>query len=306
MPISFKHDSSTIYELTRKQVKTQYRDSSLGFIWTVLNPLLTMLVMWFVFDKIFGGDDPYYPIYLLTGNILFTAIRNSSVQCLESLVIHRDLLLRTKVELYVFPFSNCVSTLVNFAFSLIALIPFLIVKSITIGAMPPEPALSMKVLFETVPVLFSYQLPFLLLMLPAFFLFELGVGFFLSIIYVFFRDIKHIYSIFLVLWMYMTPIFYKVDLIAEKSPAAFKILKLNPMYHFTKYFRECIYGGATGFDFEIGKFTIKEAAEGGAHVINTYLPTFGTLGWCYVCGVAAFIIGFTTFQIFKRKAIMRI
>ena len=74
MPISFKHDSSTIYELTRKQVKTQYRDSSLGFIWTVINPLLTMLVMWFVFDKIFGGDDPYYPIYLLTGNILFTAI----------------------------------------------------------------------------------------------------------------------------------------------------------------------------------------------------------------------------------------
>ena len=306
MHFSIKHDSSTIYELTRKQVKTQYRDSSLGFIWTVLNPLLTMLVMWFVFDKIFGGDDPYYPIYLLTGNIMFTAIRNSSVQCLESLVIHRDLLLRTKVELYVFPFSNCVSTLVNFAFSLIALLPFLVVKSITIGAMPPAPlADNMRVLFETVPILFSYQLPFLLLMLPAFFLFELGIGFFLSIIYVFFRDIKHIYSIFLVLWMYMTPIFYKVDLIANRSPTAFTILKLNPMYHFVKYFRECIYGGVTGFDFNAGAFQIKDLANG-SQVLNTYLPTWGTLGWCYVCGVAAFIIGFSTFQIFKRKAIVRL
>ena len=109
-----------IYELTRKQVKTQYRDSALGFLWTILNPLLNMLVMWLVFKSVLGITDPYYPIYLLTGNILFAALRSSTNQALQSMVNNRGLLLRTKVDLYIFPLSNVLTSIVNFAFSLIA------------------------------------------------------------------------------------------------------------------------------------------------------------------------------------------
>lgn len=92
-----------IFELSRKQIKTQYRDSTLGFLWTILNPLLNMLVMWVVFQNVLGIKDPYYPIYLLAGNILFAALRASTTQSLLSMVDNRGLLLRTKMDLDVFP-----------------------------------------------------------------------------------------------------------------------------------------------------------------------------------------------------------
>lgn len=278
MQLRLKKDSNIIYELTRKQIKTQYRDSTLGFIWTILNPLLTMLVMWLVFSTIFGHDDPYYPIYLLCGNVLFTAVKNSTTQSLQSSVANRGLLLRTKIEPYVFPFSYNLSSIVNFAFSLIALIPFMIWKSVELGVN-----------------LFSYHLAFVFLMLPAFFLFELGFGLFLSVIYVFFRDTKHIYTVFLVLWTYLTPIFYKPTIIAQKAPAAYTIIKLNPMYHFIKYFRECIYAGAAGRDLVLDEF-----------IGSSFLPTWGTLGWCYLSAVAFFILGYIVYKCCKDKVILKI
>ena len=282
MNINLKNNTNTIYELSRKQVKAQYRDSTFGFIWTILNPLLTMLVMWFVFSNMFGGDDPYYPLYLLTGNILFTALRNSTSQSLQSFVNNRGLLLRTKIDLYVFPFSYIVSSLINFAFSLIALIPFMIWRSV-------DPGIN----------LFSYQLVFLLLMFPSFFLFELGIGLILSSIYVFFRDIKHIYNVFLVLWTYLTPIFYKPGIIAKKAPVVFEIMQFNPMFQFMKYFRECAYAGAAGRDL-VATTTSAEALG------FAYIPVWTTLGWCYLSGVVFFLIGFVLFKILKSKIIVRV
>ena len=247
----FKRDKNTIYELTRKQVKTQYRDSTLGFIWTVLNPLLNMLIMWLVFTQFFGEGDPYYPIYLLTGNILFSALRNATVQSLNSIESNRGLLLRTKIEPYVFPMSHVLSSIVNFAFSLIALVPFMIWLSI-----------------QQQVNLFSYQLLFMFLPLPAFVLFEYGIGLFLSAIYIFFRDTKHLYAVFLTLWTYLTPIFYKATRL--NGPALIAI-KLNPMYHFLLYFRECVYMGAAGIDTVTGKI-----------IGASYIPIWSTLGWCYL------------------------
>ena len=132
--------------------------------------------MWLVFKSVLGITDPYYPIYLLAGNILFSALRNSTVQCLDSLVENRNLLLRTKMDLEVFPFSIVLTSIVNFFFSLIAMIPFMIWLSVAQGVN-----------------LFSYQLLFLPLMIPAFMLFEYGVGLFLCSAFVFFRDLKHLY-----------------------------------------------------------------------------------------------------------------
>lgn len=266
---------NTLYELTRKQVKTQYRDSSLGFIWTVLNPLLNMLVMWLVFKSVLGIEDPYYPIYLLTGNILFAALRSSTTQSLESMIVNRGLLLRTKIDLEVFPLSNVLTSLVNFAFSLIALIPFMIWLTIQQGLN-----------------LFSYQLPFMILMLPAFMLFEYGIGLFLACLFIFFRDLKHLYSIFLILWQYLTPIFYTIDRLSKDS-FAYNMIRLNPMFHFVNYFRDSVYRGATGVDV-LGQ------------EIGAYIPQWKTLGIIYACGVGAFIIGYLFFKLLKPKIITRI
>lgn len=270
-----KTSKNTIFELTRKQVKVQYRDSTLGFLWTILNPLLNMLVMWLVFQSVLGITDPYYPIYILAGNVLFGALRNSTSQALQSIVNNRGLLLRTKIELEVFPLSDVLSSIVNFGFSLIAIVPFMIWLTIQQGIN-----------------LFSYQLVFILLMIPAFTLFEYGIGLFLSVLFVFFRDIKHIYGVFLTLWMYLTPLFYPITRL-DPNGTVLKIIKLNPMFHFVNYFRDCIYRGAAGIDV-FGK------------TVGAYVPLWETLGIIYLCGVISFIIGFVFFKLLKSKVITRI
>lgn len=257
------NDRNVIFELSRKNIKTQYRDSPIGLVWTVLNPLLNMLVMWLVFRIILNNNDPYYPLYILSGNILFAAIRTSTDQSLQSLVRNRGLLLRTKIEPYVFPMSNCISATVNFLFSLIALLPFMIYLSISQGLN-----------------LFTYRLVFILLMLPAFWMFEMGCGIFLCALFVFFRDTKHIYSVFLTLWTYLTPIFYVVK---EGSPLL-KIVNFNPMYHFVTYFRECVYSGATA----------------------ACVPSWTRLLLLYGIGVLFLILGSLFFNALKKKIITRI
>ena len=266
---------NTVYELTRKQVKTQYRDSTLGFLWTFLNPLLNMLVMWLVFKSVLGIEDPYYPIYLLAGNILFAALRASTNQALESMVVNRGLLLRTKIDLEVFPISNVFTSLVNFAFSLIALIPFMIWLTVQQGVN-----------------LFSYQLLFIFFMIPAFMLFELGIGLFLATLYVFFRDLKHLYTVLLLLWQYLTPIFYTVSRL-EPDGLTYKIIRLNPMFHFVNYFRDSVYRGATGYDI-FDKF------------IGPYIPYWSTLGILYAFGIGAFVLGYGFFRLLRSKIITRI
>ena len=267
--------NNTIYELTRKQVKVQYRDSSLGFLWTILNPLLNMLVMWLVFHYFLGIGDEYYPIYLLAGNIMFASLRASTVQSLNSIVQNRGLLLRTKMNLEVFPLSDVLASIVNFAFSFIALIPFMIWLSVQQGLN-----------------LFTYRMLFTLLMIPAFMLFEFGIGIFLASLFVFFRDLKHIYGVFLTLWHYLTPIFWTVESL-DKNGTAFTIIKLNPMFHFVNYFRDSIYRGATGKDMF-------------GQNIGAFLPHWQTLGIIYACGIGAAILGYLFFRLLRPKIITRI
>ena len=102
-----------LQELVRKSVKTQYRNSALGMIWTVLNPLLNMLVMWVVFSQFFGRGDSAYSIYLLSGNILFACLRSATDGALGSIVNNRGLITRIKIDSYLFPLSSI--SLINFS-----------------------------------------------------------------------------------------------------------------------------------------------------------------------------------------------
>ncbi len=212
-------------ELVRRKVKTQYRNSFLGMLWTVLNPLLNMLVMWLVFSQIFGANDPLYPIYLLTGNILFSNLRSATDGALQSIVGNRGLLSRVKIDSYLFPLSSTISSLVNLAFSMIALLLIMLGMQIFGG-------------FS----LFSFRMLIVFLMIPALVMFEYGIGLFLAAIYVFARDIKYLYSVFLTLWMYMTPVFYTINRFKPDS-LALTVVKLNPMYYFLRFFRDCMYQG---------------------------------------------------------------
>ena len=275
-----KRDKNTIFELANRNIKTQYRGSVLGFLWTILNPLLTMLIMWLVFDKIFGRS-PYYPIYLLCGNIMFSALRASTAGALTSIQNNRSLLLRTKVNPYVFPCAVSISTMINFFLSLIALIPFMIWLSVT-----------------QAQNLFTYRLLFILFMLPAFWLFEFGLGMLLSVLYIFFKDIKHLYHVFLILWQYLTPIFYTIDRFEGNDVGPIvTIIRCNPMYHFVTYLRECTYMGAVGIDPMFPNDTFK---------IAEYIPQWGTLGILYICGIGSAIIGIVVYKLLKDKAVLKL
>lgn len=277
-------DRTVVLELTSRNIKKQYRGSVLGVLWTILNPLLTMLVMWFVFDAIFGRGQ-YYPLYLLCGNVLFTAFRTCTTNSLLSIQQNRNSMLRTKIHAYVFPCSLAFTSLINFSLTLVALIPFMIWKTVALGIN-----------------LFTWRLVFVLLMLPAFWLFTYGISLFLAVLYVFFRDLKNIYQVFVLLWQYLTPIFYTLDTMAKKksgfAPIAIKAIKLNPMFHFTTYFRECVYLGATGLDI------FNAGAE--ANAANAYIPNLGTLGILYACGIVATLIGVGVYELMKDKMMVRL
>ena len=265
-----KKNANITRELVKKNIKIQYRNSVIGIFWTVLNPFPNMLVMFFVFGSILGysKSDPTYALYLLCGNIVFNMMRGATSQSLTSLVNNRGLLTKNKISYYVFPLSNNLSALVNFLFSCIALL----------GVM-----LFVWIKGEAV---FSWNILMAFLMLPALFIFNYGMSMILAALYVFFRDIQHFYTVFLTLWTYLTPIFYKIDRIgnttlAEKFITA--VINLNPMYHFVEYFRDVIYLCA-----------------------GSPLPANGALFKLYLIGLVFFAIGVVVYNLTKRKYIFYI
>ncbi|MBQ9276750.1 MAG: ABC transporter permease [Clostridia bacterium] len=220
--LQFKKSIVIMWAMVKKNIKNQYRRSVLGILWTVLNPLLTMLVMAFVFSNIFGRGNINmdYPVYVLSGNIVFSLMRTATTMALPCMVNNYDLLTKTRVPYFVFPASNVVSSLVTFGFSLIAMIIVMLIR-IPAG------------------VEFHWTLLLIVVWLPAIFLFSLGLALALCSIYVRFRDIKHLYNVFLTLWMYLTPVFYAPSLLSDKVRT---VLFVNPMYHYLNYFRDLIVG----------------------------------------------------------------
>jgi ABC-2 type transport system permease protein len=247
-----------LWSMVKKNIKNQYRRSVLGIFWTLLSPLLNMLVLAFVFSNIFGrgniGMD--YPVYVLSGNLVFNLMRMATSNSLTCIVDHYDLLTKTRIPYSVFPLSQNLSSVVNFGFSLVALIIVMLVR-MTAGV-----RFYWTMLMGIIP------------WLPSVLLFSIGISFILSTIYVRFRDIKHIYSIFLTLWMYMTPIFYSYTILPERVQ---NVIILNPMYHYTMYFRNTLVGIVPNLK---------------AHLI------------CYGVGIAFFLLGALIFRLSKKKFIL--
>ncbi len=200
--------------LVQRDIKLKYRRSFLGYIWSILNPLLSMLVMVIVFSHMFSRGIKNYPVYLICGNILFSFMRESSTQAMNSIVSNAAMLKKIYVPKYIFTLSKVTSSFVNLLFSLGALI---IVMLITHQ---------------------RFTLYDLLILIPIFelYIFCLGLGLLLASLNVFFRDISNIWSVVTLAWMYLTPIFYTLD---SASPALKTwIPRLNPMYNYITQMRD--------------------------------------------------------------------
>lgn len=207
-----------IRELTSREIKRKYSRSYLGVIWSVLNPLLMMTVLSMIFTQIFQHSIENYPIYYLSGYIVWQMFTGATNSAMTTLVDNRTMLIKVKFPMQVFILARIYTALVNFGYSLIAyaviLVVFRIIPSITI-------------------IYFPLIIVFVLL-------FSIGLSFILSTAYVFFGDVKHLYSVVTTLWMYCSAIFYPVD---RMTGLARVIIEVNPLFQYINATRNVVVYG---------------------------------------------------------------
>lgn len=211
---SFAQYKDLLIQLVEKDIKLKYRRSFLGYLWSVLNPLMIMTIMVIVFQHMFRFSIDNYPAYVISGQVCFNFLSEATNQAIWSITGNAALLKKTYVPKYIFTFAKVTSGCVNLLFSLGALL----------------------IVFIICRVQLSVYMLFLPLVLLQLYLFCLGVGLLLAAVNVFFRDIQYIYSAFLTAWMYMTPLFYPIEQLPQNVQWIIK--HLNPLYFYVGQFRD--------------------------------------------------------------------
>ena len=206
-------------ELVKRDFKRKYKGTVLGMGWSMLMPLLMLLVMKVVFENFFGRNIAHYTTYLFCGNLVYSWFAESTNLGMRSLVVNAGIFTKVDVPKYLFLLSGSVQTLINFGLTMVIFFLFCALDHI------------------------AFTWKFLLLVYPivTLFLFNVGVGLILSALHVFFRDMDYIWRVFLQLLMYGSAIFYPVD---RLSPRLQTVFAFNPVYRHIAYFREVVLDGA--------------------------------------------------------------
>lgn len=219
-----------LYEIVRKNVKLQYRDSMLGVFWTFLQPLMTTIILVVIFGNVFGKKSEgivNYPIYLLCGRLLYEFYSKSTKRAMRSIRNSASIIKKVYVPKYMYPLANVTSEFVTFLISLTVLACF-IVFFVRTGNNPPH--ITKYIFLTPIPIIILFVL-------------SIGVGLFLATLEVFFKDIDYLYEVFCLLLFYLTPIFYKVDSLGIQNKFFLFALKANPLYSITEMFRCCVLYG---------------------------------------------------------------
>lgn len=203
-------------QLIIRDIKLKYRRSYLGYLWSILNPLMLMVVMVVVFSNLFRFDIPNFPLYLISGQVIFSFMVEATNMSVWSITGNAALLKKTYVPKYIFTLSKVGSSLVNLLFSLGALLLVMVFTQAD----------------------FSWNLLFFPVIILQVFIFSLGLGLWLAAITVFFRDIQYLWGVFVSMWMYLTPLFYPVSIIPEEYQTLYKTA--NPMYWYIEQFRDVV------------------------------------------------------------------
>jgi len=207
-----------LQELVSRDLKIKYRRSILGYLWSILNPLLMMVVLTIVFSTMFRFDIPNYPVYLLAGQLLFVFFSESTTMAMNSIINGASLIKKVYLPKYIFPLSRVLSSFTTMVFSLLALFIVMVATSATF-----YPTLVL------IPLVLLYML-----------LFSLGVSLILAVAVVYFRDMQHLYGVFLSALNYLTPIFYPASVLPEWLKP---YMVLNPLYNFVELFRKILLYG---------------------------------------------------------------
>jgi len=206
-----------LFQMVRRDVVTRYKRSILGIAWTMLNPLMTTVILAIVFSQVFGAEEEY-AVYVLSGLMPWTFFSQTTSASIVGLLWGGSLIHRIFMPRTVFAVSAIGTGLVNFLLSLVPLLVLIMITGVN---------LTWSVFLTPIAILFLAM-------------FSLGVGLFLSSVAIRFADIADMYQIILTAWFYLSPIIYKEEYIPEQFTW---IVKLNPMYYLINFFRAFVYDG---------------------------------------------------------------
>lgn len=218
MLVRFRKYRFLFEELVKRDFTRKYKRTYLGMLWSMVAPLLQLLVMSLVFTQFFGRTTAHYTVYLFSGMLVFnffSAATNAGMTALES---NAGIFSKVNVPKYLFLLSRNVESIINFLLSLAIYFIF-----VAIDGLP-----------------FTWKFLMLIYPIITLTLFNIGFGLILSAAHMFFKDIQYLYTIFVQLLMYISAIFYTVD---QYPPAAQRAFLINPIYCVIVYFRQIVIDG---------------------------------------------------------------
>ncbi len=241
-----KNDRDLLLEFVKTDFTLRYNNSVLGFLWVVLKPLLMFTVMYIVFSLFLGTSVKYYALYLLLGIMLYNFFNEVTVNGMNSLLQKKDIMLKVNFKRYIAVIGSSVIALINLFFNLIVSVVFFIFNR----------------------VLPSFEgILFFLLGIIILYILGIAISFFISIFYVKFRDLQHIWEIVMFVLFYLTPIVYPISLVHGKFAL---IIDANPLTHILNFARQSI-------------------------IYGKYLSVYSTM-IIFVLSITLFILGFYFFE----------
>ena len=210
---NFKKYRPLLSALIERDIKIKYRKSVLGVLWTVLNPLLMMVILSIVFSNLFKFDIENYPVYILSGQVIYNFYSESTTSAMSAIIGNAALLKKVYIPKYMFVLSRVLSSVINLLASHCALLIVMIVTGIE---------------FSWTMILFP--IPLILLTV-----FCLGFGLILATVTIKFRDIMHLYGVFTTGLMYLTPVIYALTLLPSWL---YKVVRINPITNYLMMYRD--------------------------------------------------------------------
>ena len=237
-------------QLIKRDLTSKYKDSVLGILWSFINPLCIMLIFTAIFSVLFRFQIKNFPVYFLTGRVVYDFFLAATNGAMRSVRGNAGILKKIYVPRYMFAIASISYEFINFLISLIILFMVMIIT----GAQ-----FHITTIFAIVPLIF------LILII-------IGVGLILAVLNTYFSDVGHIYSIFTLLLMYASALFYPMEIVPTDIQMIFT---LNPLYVVISSFRDTIMYGV--------------------------LPDFLSLLYLAVFSIMIFAVGFLLFRIHEKK-----
>jgi len=207
-----------IWSFAVTDLRLRYRNSVLGFFWSILEPLLMLTVLYFVFSYVLRSDIENYPLFLLIGLIIWNTFSRGTTMASNSVLSRGGIVLTVKFPRMILPLSSIITSFLMMFLELLVFVAFIIAFQFQ----PPTTALALPLAF--IPL----------------FIFTLGISLLLSSLNVLYRDISYIWAVVILAGFFLTPIIYKIDIFPENVQ---NVLMINPMAHFVTWAQNfTIYG----------------------------------------------------------------